>query len=49
MPEKGSLGTSGDLGPLAAIALVGVGSGRPGWTGRSCPAATPWPRPASSR
>ncbi|WP_086870722.1 phenylalanine aminomutase (D-beta-phenylalanine forming) [Streptomyces viridochromogenes] len=25
VPEKGSLGTSGDLGPLAAIALVGVG------------------------
>jgi len=25
IPEKGSLGTSGDLGPLASIALVGVG------------------------
>ncbi|HEY4454724.1 MAG TPA: phenylalanine aminomutase (D-beta-phenylalanine forming) [Pseudonocardiaceae bacterium] len=25
VPEKGSLGTSGDLGPLAAIALVGIG------------------------
>lgn len=25
VPEKGSLGASGDLGPLAAIALVGIG------------------------
>tara|TARA_B100000315_G_scaffold256403_1_gene302237 strand:+ start:3871 stop:4365 length:495 start_codon:yes stop_codon:yes gene_type:complete len=25
IPEKGSLGTSGDLGPLACIALVGTG------------------------
>ncbi|MCL4165826.1 UNVERIFIED_CONTAM: hypothetical protein GTU68_027358, partial [Idotea baltica] len=28
IPEKGSLGTSGDLGPLAAIALVGCGEWR---------------------
>ncbi|OGT24895.1 MAG: phenylalanine aminomutase (D-beta-phenylalanine forming) [Gammaproteobacteria bacterium RIFCSPLOWO2_02_FULL_38_11] len=28
IPEKGSLGTSGDLGPLAAIALVCVGQWR---------------------
>jgi histidine ammonia-lyase len=28
VPEKGSLGTSGDLGPLAAIALVCVGQWR---------------------
>ncbi|MEV0322092.1 phenylalanine aminomutase (D-beta-phenylalanine forming) [Streptomyces sp. NPDC050658] len=28
VPEKGSLGTSGDLGPLAAIALVCAGQGR---------------------
>lgn len=28
IPEKGSLGTSGDLGPLAAIALVCVGQGK---------------------
>ncbi|GAA0730986.1 phenylalanine aminomutase (D-beta-phenylalanine forming) [Dactylosporangium roseum] len=27
VPEKGSLGTSGDLGPLAAIALVCIGQG----------------------
>ncbi|MEV0056814.1 phenylalanine aminomutase (D-beta-phenylalanine forming) [Saccharopolyspora shandongensis] len=28
IPEKGSLGTSGDLGPLAAIALVCIGQGK---------------------
>jgi histidine ammonia-lyase len=28
VPEKGSLGTSGDLGPLAAIALVCAGQGK---------------------
>lgn len=28
VPEKGSLGTSGDLGPLAAIALVCIGQGK---------------------
>ena len=28
IPEKGSLGTSGDLGPLACIALVGTGQWR---------------------
>ncbi|MHA1114204.1 MAG: HAL/PAL/TAL family ammonia-lyase, partial [Alphaproteobacteria bacterium] len=28
VPEKGSLGTSGDLGPLACIALVGTGQWR---------------------
>lgn len=32
VPEKGSLGTSGDLGPLAAIALVCTGQ----WKARLC-------------
>jgi histidine ammonia-lyase len=33
VPEKGSLGTSGDLGPLACIALVGVGQWRAKYNG----------------
>lgn len=34
VPEKGSLGTSGDLGPLACIALVGAGEWRARYDGR---------------
>jgi len=33
IPEKGSLGTSGDLGPLACIALVGTGEWRARYEG----------------
>lgn len=33
IPEKGSLGTSGDLGPLACIALVGTGQWRAKYEG----------------
>ena len=34
VPEQGSLGASGDLGPLAAIALVSVGEWRAKWRGK---------------
>lgn len=37
VPEKGSLGTSGDLGPLAAIALVCIGQGKARWDGEVLP------------
>jgi histidine ammonia-lyase len=39
IPEKGSLGTSGDLGPLAAIALVATGQWKARYEGRVMPAA----------
>ncbi|MGJ5893993.1 phenylalanine aminomutase (D-beta-phenylalanine forming) [Streptomyces niveiscabiei] len=39
VPAKGSLGTSGDLGPLAAVALVGVGQWRARLGGRVLPGA----------
>lgn len=39
IPEKGSLGTSGDLGPLACIALVGVGQWRAKFEGEIMPGA----------
>ncbi|MER6468883.1 phenylalanine aminomutase (D-beta-phenylalanine forming) [Streptomyces collinus] len=39
VPEKGSLGTSGDLGPLAAIALVGVGQWKARLDGEVLPGA----------
>ncbi|MDH6461736.1 histidine ammonia-lyase [Micromonospora sp. A200] len=39
VPEKGSLGTSGDLGPLAAIALACVGQWRARYRGETMPAA----------
>ncbi|MFC8387034.1 phenylalanine aminomutase (D-beta-phenylalanine forming) [Nocardia sp. NPDC057272] len=39
VPEKGSLGTSGDLGPLAAIALVCIGQWKAKFDGRIMPAA----------
>jgi histidine ammonia-lyase len=37
VPEKGSLGTSGDLGPLAAIALVCVGQWKARFRGETMP------------
>ncbi|MGC5016683.1 phenylalanine aminomutase (D-beta-phenylalanine forming) [Streptosporangium sp. DT93] len=37
VPEKGSLGTSGDLGPLAAIALVCIGQGKARFGGETLP------------
>lgn len=39
IPEKGSLGTSGDLGPLATIALVGCGQWRARYQGQEMPGA----------
>ena len=39
IPEKGSLGTSGDLGPLACIALVGTGQWRAKYKGDIVPGA----------
>ncbi len=39
IPEKGSLGTSGDLGPLACIALVGTGQWRAKLDGEIMPGA----------
>ncbi|MBL7253394.1 phenylalanine aminomutase (D-beta-phenylalanine forming) [Paractinoplanes lichenicola] len=39
VPEKGSLGTSGDLGPLAAIALVCIGQGKARLGGEVLPGA----------
>ena len=39
IPEKGSLGTSGDLGPLACIALVGTGNWKAKFDGKIMPGA----------
>ena len=39
IPEKGSLGTSGDLGPLACIGLVGTGQWRAKLHGKVMPGA----------
>jgi histidine ammonia-lyase len=39
VPEKGSLGTSGDLGPLAAIALVCIGQWKARLNGEVLPGA----------
>ncbi len=39
IPEKGSLGTSGDLSPLACIALVGTGQWRAKYEGEIIPGA----------
>ncbi|MFQ5624244.1 MAG: histidine ammonia-lyase [Paracoccaceae bacterium] len=39
IPEKGSLGTSGDLGPLACIALVATGHWRARFEGELMPGA----------
>ena len=37
IPEKGSLGTSGDLSPLACVALVGTGQWRAKYQGEIMP------------
>ncbi len=37
VPSKGSLGASGDLGPLAAIALVAIGKGKAKYNGKIVP------------
>jgi histidine ammonia-lyase len=37
VPSKGSLGASGDLGPLAAIALVAIGKGKARYNGKVVP------------
>jgi len=39
IPEKGSLGASGDLGPLACIGLVGTGQWRAKYEGKIMPGA----------
>jgi histidine ammonia-lyase len=39
VPEQGSLGASGDLAPLAHMALVMIGQGQAEWQGRMLPAA----------
>jgi histidine ammonia-lyase len=39
IPEKGSLGTSGDLGPLAAVALAATGQWKAAFDGQVMPAA----------
>ncbi|NIR60208.1 MAG: aromatic amino acid lyase, partial [Gammaproteobacteria bacterium] len=39
IPEKGSLGTSGDLAPLACVALVGTGQWRAKYDGEILPGA----------
>lgn len=39
IPEKGSLGTSGDLGPLAAVALVATGQWKARFDGEVMPAS----------
>ncbi len=38
VPQKGSLGASGDLGPLACIGLALLGEGRVRWRGETLPA-----------
>lgn len=39
IPEKGSLGTSGDLGPLACVALAGCGLWRSSYRGEVMPSS----------
>jgi len=39
IPEKGSVGASGDLAPLAHLALVVIGQGEALYQGRRCPGA----------
>jgi histidine ammonia-lyase len=39
VPEQGSVGASGDLAPLAHLALALTGEGRVRWRGRTLPAA----------
>jgi histidine ammonia-lyase len=49
VPSRGSLGASGDLAPLAHLALALVGEGVAEVAGRRCPAPRPWPGPACTR
>jgi histidine ammonia-lyase len=44
VPEKGSVGASGDLAPLAHIALALIGEGDVVYRGRTIPARTAWSR-----
>src|SRR3982751_4188361 len=39
IPEKGSVGASGDLAPLAHLALCLIGEGESWWRGRKAPAS----------
>ena len=44
IPEQGSVGASGDLAPLAHLALGLTGEGLIRWKGRTLPAARAWKR-----
>jgi len=48
MCEKGSVGACGDLSPMAQMALVPMGEGRPSTRASACPAPRPLSGPASS-
>jgi len=48
IPEQGSLGASGDLAPLAHMALPLIGEGRYISGGNSFPQGKPWNLPASN-
>ena len=48
VPSRGSVGASGDLAPLAHLALVPIGEGHTWDDGVSVPGARRWPRWASS-
>jgi histidine ammonia-lyase len=41
IPEKGSVGASGDLAPLAHLALAAIGEGEVFYKGERLPAAKP--------
>ncbi len=49
VPEQGSLGASGDLAPLAHLALPLIGEGDVAYDGRRMPASEALKGPASSR
>ena len=49
VPARGSVGASGDLAPLAHLALPLVGEGRPGSKATLSRAPRRSPRPGSSR
>jgi histidine ammonia-lyase len=44
VPEKGSVGASGDLAPLAHVALALIGEGNVRYCGRTMPARAAWKR-----
>ena len=46
IPCKGSLGASGDLAPLAHMALTIIGEGEAYYKGKRMPSSRPWKRPA---